>query len=80
MINISRFEQIDYKMYSQCEQLLLKVAADYYKSEFKQITNLYGTDFSPLLDQHLEIFAENFGTRYNPKLNDIIKYLRSFNV
>jgi hypothetical protein len=77
-----RFDQPDYKMYVNCEQLLLKAAkGEDYKSEFDKVTQFYGSDFNPSsLQCHLDTFSSNFPTKMLPKnlaLCDIVSYLGS---
>ncbi len=75
-----RFDQKDYKIYMQCEELLLKAAkGDDYEQEFEQVTTFYGSDFVPsTLRSHLRIFSSNF-TPDAPRitLTEVLSYLRS---
>ena len=56
------FDQRDYNVYMNCEQLLLKAVAggDAYKDEFQTVTSFYGSDFDPReLETHLSTFTHN---------------------
>ena len=57
-----RFDQKDYHMYVNCEQLLCKAAqGDDYTKELKEVTTFYGCDFQPArLEQHLVTFSSNY--------------------
>ena len=76
-----RFDQKDFKMYAQCEQLLLKAAkGQNYESEYENVTKFYGSDFAPgSLHAQLVTFSSNFvcdGPLENLTLRDIISYLQ----
>ena len=56
-----RFDQHDYNVYMNYEQLLLKAAAggDAYKDGFKTVISSYGSDFDPReLEAHLSTFIQ----------------------
>ena len=76
-----RFDQDDYKMYANCEQLLLKAATgDDYKNELTAVTNFYGSDFKTHeLQTHLNTLTHNMPSddRTCTTLADVLKYLRS---
>ena len=57
-----RFDQADYKINIQCEELLLKTArSEDCQSEFECVTSFYSSDFTPArLHTHLKSFSSNF--------------------
>ena len=75
-----RFDQRDYNVYVNCEQLHLKAAAggDAYKDEFQTVTSFYGSDFDPReLEAHLSTFTHNIPCLENVTLSNVLVYLRS---
>ena len=75
-----RFDQRDYNVYVNCEQLHLKAAAggDVYKDEFLTVTSFYGSDFDPReLEAHLSTFTHNIPRLENVTLSNMLAYLRS---
>ena len=75
-----RFDQRDYNVYMNCEQLHLKAAAggDVYKDEFLTVTSFYGSDFDPReLEAHLSTFTHNIPRVENVTLSNVLAYLRS---
>ena len=74
-----RFDQRDYNVYRNCEQLLLKAAAgvDAYKDEFQTVTCFYGSDVDPReLEAHLSTFTHNILRVENVTLSNVLAYLR----
>ena len=79
-----RFDQEDYKIYINLEQLLVKAAKSQpYEEEFKIITDFYGTYFNTnLLKLHLDIFYSSFlesntGRPEDTFFVDILNYVKS---
>ena len=75
-----RFDQRDYNVYVNCEQLLLKAAAggDAYKDEFQTVTSFCGSDFKPReLEAYLSTFTHNISSVENITLSNVLAYLRS---
>ena len=69
-----RFDQRDYNVYMNCEQLLSKAAAggDVYKDEFLTVTSFYGSDFDPReLEAHLSTFTHNIPRVENVTLSNV---------
>ena len=76
-----RFEQVDYRMYANCEQLLLKAANNEdYSDEIENVTSFYGSDFQPAsLQAQLVNFTSNYPREDGVKasLKDIIDYFKN---
>ena len=75
-----RFDQRDYSVYMNCEQLHLKAAAggDAYKDEFLTVTSFYGSDFDHReLEAHLSTFTHNIPHVENVTLSNVLAYLHS---
>ena len=73
-----RFNQRDYSIYMNCEQLLLKAAAggDAYKNEFQTVTSFYGSHFdSRELEAYLSTFTHNIPRVENVTLVNVLAYL-----
>ena len=69
-----RFDQRDYNVYVNCEQLHLIAAAggDVYKDEFLTVTSFYGSDFDPReLEAHLSTFTRNIPRVENVTLSNV---------
>lgn len=77
-----RFDQRDYKIYSNVEQVLLKAASSKdFSVELGKVIEFYGDDFSrDKLQSQLETFKSNFqcdGSDNDVHIGDIISYLQS---
>ncbi len=77
-----RFDQDDYRVYIQCEELLLKAARGQdYQAEINHVTTFYGSDFNRAkLDAHLKTFHSSLvadGPLQQITLRDVISYLQS---
>ena len=78
-----RFEQPDYEMYSNLEQLVLKAARGQpFKDEYDTVTKFYGSDLDPfLLQTQLKSFHGEYHNRSensNFSLMDIVEDFRAF--
>ena len=69
-----RFEQRDYNIYINCEQLLLTAAGgDAYEAEFQNVTRFYGCWFEPReLDTDLSVFTHNIPRAENVILPNVL--------
>ena len=76
-----RFEQVDYRMYANCEQLLLKAANNEdYSDEIENVTSFYGSNFQPAsLQAQLVNFTSNYPREDGVKasLKDLIDYFKN---
>ena len=84
MINCikDRFQQKDYQMYVNCEQLLFKAAQRKgFNEEVDLVAQFYGADFNRArLEVHLATVASNFNTlkrEGEPSLKDVLGYLQA---
>ena len=78
-----RFEQPDYEMYSNLEQLVLRAARGQpFKDEYDTVTKFYGSDLDPfLLQTQLKSFHREYHNRSencNFSLMDIVEDFRAF--
>ena len=74
-----RFNQTDFHIYKNCEQLLLKAANKLdYSHELAAVTDFYKTDFHlSNLRSNLEVLSANISNNGMPlKLKDIIAYMK----
>jgi hypothetical protein len=77
-----RFQQADFSMYANCEQLLLKAAkGETYEEELEKVLGFYGSDFSRTsLQTQLQIFAADCSTGVkssDPHLSDVLRYMQT---
>jgi hypothetical protein len=77
----NRFDQNDYKVYTQCERLLLQAAAgENFEEALDHVKSFYGADFD-----YAQLHADIYTFRANADISDhtitfshILKYFRSF--
>lgn len=77
-----QFDQQDYKMYVNCEQLLLKAACGRdFTDEFHSVTNFFGSDFIPQeLQTHLNTLTQNMSCEGSVLVSDVLMYLQSLSL
>ena len=76
----ARFDQPEYAMYRQLEDLLLKtVHAEDASNKFRSVTDYYGDDFATdRLTVQLTSLADQFDGSKEPCLQDILTYVKEF--
>ncbi|XP_071522625.1 LOW QUALITY PROTEIN: uncharacterized protein Atac2 [Panulirus ornatus] len=77
-----QFDQQDYKMYVNCEQLLLKAACGRdFTDEFHSVTNFFGSDFIPQeLQTHLNTLTQTMSCEGSVLVSDVLMYLQSLSL